>query len=165
MQYHVRLFATPWTVAHQAPLSIGFPRWEHWSGLSFPPPGDLHNPGIESMSAALAGRFVTTEIPGKPMYKNTNYLVPVLVDQLSAGWFTMGLPGWFCGSGAHSCICERLAEPGSLSSSVSCVACSSSGVIWGMFFSWQWMCARVNNQSYKHFSNFNPAVLANISLV
>ena len=165
MQYHVWLFASTWTVAHKTPLSIGFPRREHWSGLPFPPPGDLRNPGIESMSPALAGRFVTTEIPGKPMYKNTNYLVPVLVDQLSAGWVTMGLPGWFCGSGAHSCICERLAEPGSLSSSVSCVACSSSGVIQGMVFSWQWMCARVNNQSYKHFSNFNPAVLANISLV
>ena len=44
---HARLFVTPWTAAHQAPLSMGFPRQEYWSGLPFPPPGDLLNPGIE----------------------------------------------------------------------------------------------------------------------
>jgi len=44
------LFVTPWTVARQAPLSMGFPRQEYWSGLSFPPPGDLPDPGIEPMS-------------------------------------------------------------------------------------------------------------------
>ena len=43
----VRLFATPWTVAHKAPLSIGFSRQEYWSGLPFSPPGDLPDPGIE----------------------------------------------------------------------------------------------------------------------
>ena len=43
----VRLFATPWTVAYQAPLSMGFSRQEYWSGLSFSSPGDLPNPGIE----------------------------------------------------------------------------------------------------------------------
>ena len=54
---------TPWTVAHQAPLSMGLSRQEYWSGLSFPPPGGLPNPGIEPMSLtspALAGRFFTT---------------------------------------------------------------------------------------------------------
>ena len=50
---HVRLFATPWTVAHQAPLSVGFSREEYWSGLPFPSPGDLPNPGIELGSPAL----------------------------------------------------------------------------------------------------------------
>jgi len=44
---HVWLFVTPWTVAHQAPLSTGFPRQDYWSGLPFPPPGDLPDPGIE----------------------------------------------------------------------------------------------------------------------
>ena len=44
--------ATPWTVACQAPLSMGFPRQEYWRGLPFPPPGDLPNPGIEPMSPA-----------------------------------------------------------------------------------------------------------------
>ena len=51
---------TPWTVACQAPLSIGFPRQEYWSELSFPSPGDLPDPGIESLSPALAGGFFTT---------------------------------------------------------------------------------------------------------
>ena len=50
---HVRLFATPWTVAHQAPPSMEFSRQEHWSGLPFPSPGDLPNPGIELRSPAL----------------------------------------------------------------------------------------------------------------
>ena len=50
-----------WIVAHQAPLSMRFPRPEHWSGLPFPSPGDLPAPGIEPESLALAGRFLTTE--------------------------------------------------------------------------------------------------------
>ena len=49
----VWLFATPWTVARQAPLSLGFPRQEYWSGLPFPSPGDLPDPGIEPTSPAL----------------------------------------------------------------------------------------------------------------
>ena len=52
--------ATPWTVACQAPLSMGFSRQESWSGLSCPPPGDLPDPEIELTSAALAGEFFTT---------------------------------------------------------------------------------------------------------
>ena len=54
------LFATPWTVACQASLSMGFPWQEYWSGLPFPSPGDLSNPGIKLTSPALAGRFSTT---------------------------------------------------------------------------------------------------------
>ena len=50
----------------QAPLSMGFPRQEYWSGQPFPSPGDLPDPGIELVSPALAGRFFTTEPPGKP---------------------------------------------------------------------------------------------------
>ena len=49
----VRLFVTPWTVAHQAPLSMGFSRQEYWSGLPFLSPRDLPNPGIEPGSPAL----------------------------------------------------------------------------------------------------------------
>ena len=56
---------TPWTVACQAPLSIAFPKQEYWSGLPFPSPGHLLNPGIETMSPALQA-FFTTEPPGKP---------------------------------------------------------------------------------------------------
>ena len=57
---HVGLFATPWAVARQAPLSTEFSRQEYWSGLPFPHPRDLPNPGIESTSPALAGRLSTT---------------------------------------------------------------------------------------------------------
>ena len=61
--------ATPWIVTHWAPLSMGFSRQEYWSGLPFPPPGDLPDPGIEPGSLAApapARRFFTTEPPGKP---------------------------------------------------------------------------------------------------
>ena len=61
----VQLFAALWAVARQAPLSMGFPRQEFWSGLPFPTPGDLSNPDIEPVSPALAGRFFTSVPPGK----------------------------------------------------------------------------------------------------
>ena len=60
-------FATPWTVACWAPLFVGFPRQEYWSGLPFPSPGDLPDPGIEPVSPALASGFFTTEPPGNSM--------------------------------------------------------------------------------------------------
>ena len=63
---HVQLFMTPWTVACQAPLSMGFSKQEYWSGLPCPPPGDLPNPGTEPeslMSPALAGGFFTIVSP------------------------------------------------------------------------------------------------------
>ena len=59
----VQLFATPWTVAHQASLSVGFFRQEYRSGLLFPSLGDLPDPGIEPTSPTLAGGFFTTELP------------------------------------------------------------------------------------------------------
>ena len=55
-----------WTVARQAPLSMEFFNQEYWSGLPFPTPGDLPDPGIKPGSPALAGGFLTTEPPGKP---------------------------------------------------------------------------------------------------
>ena len=58
-------FVTPWIVAYQVPLSMGFPRQEYWSGLPFPSPGELPDPGIEPESPALAGGFFTAEPPGK----------------------------------------------------------------------------------------------------
>ena len=63
---HVRLFATLWTVACQAPLSMGFSRPEYWNELSCPPPGELLNPGIEPVSPALQVDSLSTEPPGKP---------------------------------------------------------------------------------------------------
>ena len=59
----VQLFATPWTVAYQAPRSMGFSRQEYWSGLPFPPPGDLPNPGIEPGSPALKADALPSELP------------------------------------------------------------------------------------------------------
>ena len=61
------LFSTPWTVAHQTPSFVGFPRQEYQSGLPFPSPRDLPDPGIGPSSPVLAGKFFTTEPPGKPI--------------------------------------------------------------------------------------------------
>ena len=73
------LFATPWTVARQAPLSMEYSRQECWSGLPFPPPGDLRHRGIKPespVSPALACRFLTTALPGKLLllYNNNLFL-------------------------------------------------------------------------------------------
>ena len=57
---------TPWTAACQAPLAVGLSRQEHWSGLPFPSPGDLPNPGVESMSLALQADCLPSELPGDP---------------------------------------------------------------------------------------------------
>ena len=63
----VRLFATPWTVACHAPLSMGFSRQKYWSGLPFPSPEDLPNPGIEPGSPALQADALSSEPPGIPV--------------------------------------------------------------------------------------------------
>ena len=78
----VWLFVTSWTVAYQAPLSMGFPRQEYWSGLPFPPSGDLLNLGIEltsPASLALAGGFFTTEPPKKTVWLN-NFCLLIWLD-------------------------------------------------------------------------------------
>ena len=62
----VQLFTIPWTVAHQAPLSMGFPRQEYWSGQPFPSPGALPDPGIELGSSALQVDSLPAEPAGKP---------------------------------------------------------------------------------------------------
>ena len=61
----VQLFVTPWTVAYQAPLSMEFSRQGYWSGLPFPSPGDLPNPGIKPRSPALQADALPSEPPGK----------------------------------------------------------------------------------------------------
>ena len=63
----VRLFATPWTVVYQAPPSMGFSRQEYWSGLPFPSPGNLPNPGIKPGYPAFQADALTSEPPGKPV--------------------------------------------------------------------------------------------------
>ena len=62
----VRLFAIPWTVAYQAPPSMGFPRREYWSGLPFPSPGDLTDSGIRPGPPTLQSDTLQSEPPGKP---------------------------------------------------------------------------------------------------
>ena len=62
----VQLFETPWTIAYQVLLSKGFSRQEYWSGLQFPSPGDLPNPGIEPGSPALQADSLLSKAPGKP---------------------------------------------------------------------------------------------------
>ena len=73
---HVRLFVTPWTVAHQAPPSMEFSRQEYWSGLPFPSPGDLPNPGIEPGSPTLRADALPSEPPGN-CYNLTSYWAQV----------------------------------------------------------------------------------------
>ena len=68
----VPLFATPWTVAYQAPPSMGFSRQEYWSGVPFPSAGGLPNPGIKPGSPALEAHALTSEPPGKPGYLGSN---------------------------------------------------------------------------------------------
>ena len=70
---------TPWTVARQAPLSVGFPRQEYSSALPFPSPGDLPGPRIEPASSASTGRFFTTEPPGKPEF-------PLMISSYPTSW-------------------------------------------------------------------------------
>ena len=70
----VWLFATPWTVAHQALLSMKLPRQEYWSGLTFPSPGALSYPGIEPRSSALQADSLPSESSGKPYYNGAGVL-------------------------------------------------------------------------------------------
>ena len=86
----VRLFATPWIAASQAPLSMGFSRPEYWSGLPCPSPGDLPNTGIKPRSPALQDDSLPAEPPGKPIMNSYHYeqchndcLCPSVVPRLS----------------------------------------------------------------------------------
>ena len=74
----ILLFLTPWTVARQAPLFMGFSRQEYWSGLPCPPPGDLPNPGIKPRSPTLQADSLQSEPPGKPSpcLKNCCHFLP-----------------------------------------------------------------------------------------
>ena len=81
----VLLFWTPWTVAYQAPPSVEFSRQEYWSGVSFPSPGDLPNPGIEPGSPALQADALPPELPMaapfiekitlSPLYSSVTYVI------------------------------------------------------------------------------------------
>ena len=93
---HANSFATPWTIADQAPLSTGFSRQNYWSGLSCLSPGDLPDPGIKSASPGLQADSLLSEPPGKTPYRNSVQFSSVakscltLCDPVNSG--TPGLP-------------------------------------------------------------------------
>ena len=80
-------FVTPWAVACQAALSMGFPRQECWSGGHFLLQGDLPDPWIEPASPALAGRFLPTEPPGKPLTSlHVTFTTSAFLDKENRHW-------------------------------------------------------------------------------
>ena len=79
----VRLFVTTWTVAYQAPLSMGFSRQEYWSGLPFPSPGVLYNSGIEPRSPTLQADALSSKPPGKPQNGYRNCLKGIVKNSSS----------------------------------------------------------------------------------
>ena len=84
----VQLFAMPWTAARQAPLSVGFSRQEYWSGLPWPPPGDLPSPGIKPGSPALQADSLPSEPLGKPVVG-----LKEIAKGLSVFWILLPRPG------------------------------------------------------------------------
>ena len=101
----VRPFATPWTVVHQAPHSMGFSRQEYWSGLPFPSPEDLPDPGIEPRSPTLQADALTSEPPEKPPDWN------LIFRYLGLRYTHTGFPGDVSGK-EPTCQSKRLKRPG-----------------------------------------------------
>ena len=91
----VRLSATPWTVAYQAPPSIGFSRQEYWSGVPVPSPGTLPDPGIKPGSSVLQAEVLLSEPPGKPLLNEPTTTTHITQDSpiqnyiASLGWFSI----------------------------------------------------------------------------
>ena len=103
---HVRLFATSWTVAYQAPLSMEFSRQEYWSGLPVPSPQNIPNPGIKPRSSTLQADSLPSEPPGKPMcihesQSEVTQSCPTLCDLMDCS-----LPG----SSVHGIFQARILE-------------------------------------------------------
>ena len=98
----VRFFVTLWTVASQGPLSMGFSRQEYWSGLPFPSPGDLPDPGIKPASSALASGFFTTKLQvSLCLHAKSLQSCPILCDPMDCS-----LPG----SSVHGILQTRILE-------------------------------------------------------
>ena len=117
---HVWLFVTLWTIAHQAPMSMGFSKQEYWTGLPCPPPGHLPDPGIEPTSftpLALAGRFLSLVPPGKP---NQSYVC--VLSSFSCVWtlcdpMDCSLPGFSVHGILQARILDWVVMPSSRGSS------------------------------------------------
>ena len=103
----IQFFATLWTVAHQAPLFMGFPRQEYWSRLPCPPPGDLPHPGIKPKAPALAGGFFTNEPHEKPSFLSTNrnfYKFEIILKRASSIMlYHLIFKSWLSGHGNLCC--------------------------------------------------------------
>ena len=99
---HISVFETPWTVAHQAPLSMEFSRQEYWSGLPFPSPGDLSDPQIQPLSLALAGRLFTTVLPSTAAAAKSLQSCPTLCDPMDDSLWNS--PGQNTGVGSLSLL-------------------------------------------------------------
>ena len=97
----------PWTITHQAPLSMGFPRQEYWNRLPFPSPGNLPDPGIEARSPALLANSLPSEPPRKLIlgyclsYKPLSYLIVIITIIASDIFKTHPL---------NTCICDSFSE-------------------------------------------------------
>ena len=122
---HVQLFATLWTVACQAPLFMGFSKQEYWSGLTFPPPGDLPNTGTETvslMSPALAGWFFTTSVTWEAQVskgiQKENWGFPGSLEEPKKPSQASQQPRFthlnFSDSGADYCQCYMLHQDGKI---------------------------------------------------
>ena len=96
-------FVTPWAVAHQAPIYMGLPRQEYRSGLLFPPPGDLPDPGIKPASPALAVGFFTSEPPGKPHHSVNTIKTPMPPECCPISLY-VGIEEKISEKGISSCI-------------------------------------------------------------
>ena len=118
----VWLFATPWTVAHQAPLSMGFSRQEYWRGLPVPPPGALPHPGIEPKPPTLQAASLPSEPPGKPY-----------IEYISSSLCYTGGPCYLAILYAIVCICPSQTPTPSFSHS-----CSLAST--GLFSMYQFIC-------------------------
>ena len=85
-------FVTPWTVVHQAPLFVGFPRQEYWSEFPFPSPGDFPNPGMKSGSPALQADSLPSEPPGKPVNTVLQWVAYPFSEESSDPGIKLGSP-------------------------------------------------------------------------
>ena len=86
---HIRLYVTLWTVAHEAPLSMGYSRHEYWSGLPYPPPGGRSDPGIKPvsfMSLVSSGQFFTTSTTWEAPYKFTGFKYCKIFCNIKLAW-------------------------------------------------------------------------------
>ena len=118
----VQLFVTPGTIAPQAPLSVGFSRQEHWSGVPFPSPGDLPNPGIKPVSPALQADSLPSEPPGKPRFPRCKWGWEVCRSRPSS-WE----PGSRQPPGVVSCRATGIRDQHSVSDSCDLMDCSPPG--------------------------------------